>query len=252
MEKTREMIRGYQRLEIGKNIVSCPYYMNVAKRSVVSLLEKAGVFGNGIEKFSLLWKQAAVDFGRFQGKGLPEEIALAALQISKKIGLSIENAEPATAVEVMKHLGLGIDCSGFVFNVLKYAFGSSGGLGEFMDGLDWADTDKRDASRAGVFVFAGKASYVVEASSLRGLDLLLMRGLSGKYTHIALLLATGEDEFEVAQSTLLAVPTGINLSRMKVVGLNPVFEFTPGLGKRWEEIFAEVRIEFRRLVALNG
>src|SRR3972149_4924892 len=189
VEKTREMIRGYQRLEIGKNIVSCPYYMNVAKRSVVSLLEKAGVFGNGIEKFSLLWKQAAVDFGRFQGKGLPEE-----------------------------------------------------------DGLDWADTDKRDASRAGVFVFAGKASYVVEASSLRGLDLLLMRGLSGKYTHIALLLATGEDEFEVAQSTLLAVPTGINLSRMKVVGLNPVFEFTPGLGKRWEEIFAEGRIEFRRLV----
>ena len=48
------------------------------------------------------------------------------------------------------------------------------------------------------------------------------------------------------------MPTGINLSRMKVVGLNPVFEFTPGLGKRWEEIFAEGRIEFRRLVALNG
>ncbi|MEK7525062.1 MAG: hypothetical protein AAB548_01680 [Patescibacteria group bacterium] len=252
VERAREIIDRYQRLEIGRNFISCPYYMNVAKKSVIDLLRRVDVPGEEIDKFSSTWRKSAVDFGRFQGKGLPDEIAGAALQISRKIGLPIENADPMVVVEVMKHLGLGIDCSGFVFNVLRYAFEADGKLDKFVNSLAWEDTERRDASRAGTFVFAGKASYVIEAHDLRGLDLLLMRGLSGKYIHVALLLPVDNGEFEVVQSTLLAVPTGVNFSRMKVVKQGPVFEFIPGLGKRWEEIFAEGRIEFRRLAALAG
>lgn len=246
----REIIRRYKEMKIGKNVISCPYYMNVAKTAVVEMLKEADVSSEKIDKFSSLWREGRTEFGYLQGKGLPEEIATAALQITEKIGLSIEKADSEVAVEMLKHLGLGIDCSGFVFNVLKSAFEASDKLEELMDSLDWAEPEKRDSSRAGVFVFAGDASNAVDISALHDLDLILIKNHSNKYTHIAMLLSI-DGGFEIAQSTILTVPTGVNLSKMKVAGGKPVFQFIPGLGRRWEEIFAEGRMEFRRLKALN-
>ena len=63
-------------------------------------------------------------------------------------------------------------------------------------------------------------------------------------------------EWETLKEQLLLLSVNYVLDPRLVRGLDyytrTVFEFTPGLGKRWEEIFAEGRIEFRRLVALNG
>lgn len=250
-EKTRQMIRKYQRLKIGINYVTCPYYMHVVRADVMGLLKEAGVPQKRIDIFSLLWRQKMSKFGYLQGKGTPDEIVSSALLIAKKVGLPIENAKSEMVVEIMKHLGLGIDCSGFVFNILKFAFESIGKLEEFLESLDWKERDKRDASRAGAFIFAGRASRLVDTSDLRGLDLLLIKNRDDRYIHIAMLLGA-DDEFEVVQSTVSVVPTGINLSRMKVVGRKPVFGFVPELGKKWEELFAEGRIEFRRLAMLDN
>jgi hypothetical protein len=250
-EKAREMIQKYQELKVGESTVSCPYYMHVVRADVMELLKEVSVSDKEIRKFSALWKRKMKGFGYLQGKGTPDEITSAALQITKRIGLSIEHAKPEIAVEMMKHLGLGIDCSGAVFNVLKYAFEAVGKLEKFMDSLDWREQNKRDASRAGVFIFAGKASRLVDTSDLRTLDLLLVKNQDDRYTHIAMLLGA-KGGFEVVQSTVLAVPTGINVSRLSVVDKKPVFEFVPGLGKRWEEVYVEGGIEFRRLIVLDS
>lgn len=250
-EKVREMLKQYQEMRIGKSVVACPYFMNVAKGSVMRMLREVNISEDEIDKFSTKWRVGDTDYGRFQGKGTPEEILSAALEITNKIGLQLSDSEPEVVVEMLKHIGLGIDCSGLVFNLLGYAFEAKGKKQDFIDSLDWFESDKKAASRAGAFVFAGSASIIVEPRDLRSLDLILIKDSKNRYTHIALLVGGENNDFEVIQSSLVTVPTGINVSKMRVEDNKPVFEYKPGLGRTWEEKFEKKELEFRRLVVLQ-
>jgi len=248
----KEIVGQYLELEIGQMRIRCPYYMNVAKSAVLEMMVEAGVDGDEKDRFSDLWREGKTRFGRFQGKGNPGEIASAAIEISEAIGLPVAKASPDVAINILLHLGLGIDCSGLVFNVLKYVFEKDGRLDEFMNSLDWQESNKRNASRAGAFVFAGKASRTAQMDDLRPLDLLLFKSRSGRYNHIALILDGGVDgRYAIAQSTIAKFPSGVDVSGMKIDGENIIFEFVPGIGDRWEKLFIDGRLEFRRLRILE-
>ena len=246
-----EQINKYKNMKIGRGTIPCPYYMNVAKRSVMSMLREVQVPEDAIDKFSSLWRMGKTGFGRHQGKGTPEEIIEATREITGRIGLPVDRAYPEIVVEIMKHIGLGIDCSGLVFNVLSFAFDKEGRNEELLNCLDWSEPDKRSASRAGVTVFAGKASETIDPSEARSLDLILTKGTSGKYNHIALILQKADGDYDVVQSTLLALPTGVNVSGMIIVNGKPEFGYKPGVGTTWEEKYAGGTLEFRRLAVLS-
>ena len=251
-EKVREILQKYQQMKIGQNVIVCPYFMNMAKRSVIHMLREVPISEAEIDSFSTMWKEGKTDYGRFQGKGNPEEIIKPAIEITDKMGLPIEKVKkPEVALEIMKHVGLGIDCSGLVFNLFLYAFNNEDVKKEFLESLDWQETDKMDASRAGAFVFAGKASDIVKPDQLKPMDLVLIRNSSGKYIHIAIVLSGRQNGFEVVQSSLLTTPTGINISSFKIVDGSPEFEYKPSLGKNWEELYRIGKLEFRRLNILK-
>lgn len=251
-EKVREILQKYQQMKIGPSVIACPYFMNMAKRSVMNMLREVSISETELDNFSTLWKEGKTDYGRFQGKGNPGEIISAAIEITNKMGLPIEKVKNTeVALEIMKHVGLGIDCSGLAFNLFLYAFDNEGLKKEFLESLDWQETDKMDASRAGAFVFAGKASDMVKPDQLKPMDLVLIKNSSGKYTHIAIVLSGGQNEFEVVQSSLLTTPTGINVSTVKIVDGCPEFEYKPNLGKNWEELYEIGNLEFRRLNILK-
>lgn len=138
-----ERISDYQNLKISNTKVVTPYYINNIGNQMKRLLEIAEVPEENAKKFSQLYKEKAIPFGWYRGKGSPEEFTEAVLEISQQVGINLGNAKTEGIVEFMKLYGLGIDCSGFVYQVLWYAFEKYGKLKEFTESLAWADKEKQ-------------------------------------------------------------------------------------------------------------
>ena len=247
----REVIRrveDYSKLKIHGREVRSPYFMNNAGWHLGNLMREVGIGENQIDEWSRRWKEKEVPFAWHRGKGTPEQLAEAVHEISEKVGLPLKRASSGVVREFMKLYGLGVDCSGFVFEVLRFGFGKMGKEKMFVDSLDWS-SEVRDASRAGAFVFAGEASRVVGFDEIQPLDLLLFKNRTGKYNHIAILV--DDNGLVVAQSGISRCPSGVGKSQIKMDDGEVRFSYRPEIGKSWEKLLQEGRLEFRRLKILG-
>src|SRR5688572_1504276 len=117
-----EYIEKYQNLKIYDQKVSTPYYINNLEPKVIKdLLKKAEISEDIIKKIHKMYKDREVPFGWYRGKGTPEQLEDAVMQISSQTHLNLVNATPYGIAEFMKLYGLGVDCSGFIYNTLYYA-----------------------------------------------------------------------------------------------------------------------------------
>jgi hypothetical protein len=89
-----KVINEYLNLQLGGKSVPCPYYMNVRK-------DRMGLT-------ALL------------GKGNPGEIEREVKVWAKLRGFDLEAASISQIRDFMRGKGIGIDCSGFIANVLSY------------------------------------------------------------------------------------------------------------------------------------
>ena len=102
-------------------------------------------------------------------------------------------ANPEVIVEFMKAAGLGIDCSGFMYQTLKYAFDKAGYPGLSNDTLEWPDTlGERNEYRAGIKNFTGNASRIIKPFEIQPIDIIVIKNPTReKYSHMALILKDG-------------------------------------------------------------
>jgi hypothetical protein len=245
-----ERVGEYQSLNICGQEVSTPYFINRIEEFFVQLMKNAGISHSKIIKVTTAYRERSVPYGWYKGKGTPQEITNSVREISEIVGLPLEGSSAESITDFMKLYGLGIDCSGFVYNTLDYAFRKQGYPNLLNELLDWEDPAKRSVYRAGTFTFASKASEVIKPQEVRPLDLVLLK-LSDlrTYNHIALTLRDGDVEGEglvVVQSSL-NTPTGVNITKMALNNGVPVFDYIPDFGKRWAELYECGRLEFRRL-----
>lgn len=84
-------IERYKNLQLGGKLVTCPYYMNLAR---------------------------AKDLRAMVGKGLPEEIEIEARIWEKLKGVDFELMTEKEIKDFLKNRNIGIECSGFVVHVL--------------------------------------------------------------------------------------------------------------------------------------
>ncbi len=243
-------IDDYQTLKIAGQIVSAPFSINNIGNFYKQLLQNAGVPEDLTEKVNQAYKNRAVPFGWYRGKGTPEQIAQATEEIAQQIGFSLEKASPEGIVEFMKLYGLGVDCSGFVYNVLGYAFEKIGKLPDFTSSLNWSDPEKQDVAHAGTMAFAADASQKVSSDKLQPLDLLLIREQTG-YSHLGLLVEKSGTLY-LAQSSIGTTPTGVTLNKIVKKDGKPRFEFETTVGPNWNTLLLNGRLEFRRLKCIIG
>ncbi|MBU2592790.1 MAG: hypothetical protein ABH867_01380 [Patescibacteria group bacterium] len=165
----------YVNLRVAKTEVRTPFYCHEVGMYIGQAMTEAGIDPADITGFFTVFNdQDKVSWGWYRGKGTPEQIAQATEEIAKRWSLDISEAPPEVIVEVMKYAGLGVDCSGFIYNVLNFAFSKWGAEKKFKQSLDWID-EKQDPFKAGVFVFVGKASNIISVADSRELDLILIR-----------------------------------------------------------------------------
>ncbi len=246
-KKVRENIERYLNLNILNQKISCPYAINFVEQEFLSLMKQSSIEEEKIEEVHKLYKGNKTKYGWFRGKGTPEELEFAFLEISKARNFNIQNASPEGIRETMKLFGLGIDCSGYIYNVLLAGFKSFSMENQFIQSLAWKEKDKTGVSKASVDVFSETASTILtDLSSLSDLDLLLLKDENGSYTHIAMMLKD-EGQFKITQSVFNIIPNGVRIDGMKIEENIPKFEFKVDIGTDWDILYANNQIEFRRL-----
>ncbi len=242
----------YLNLEVNGMKVVCPYYMNIIEKEFLKLMNEAGISDELSGKVHQLYKENSANYGWYRGKGTAKEIESACVKIAARRGFPLENATSEGIRIFMNFVGLGVDCSGYIYNVLIKGFEELGMKNELDNSLRWADKERIGVSKASVGIFAGDASCVIpNISDLKPLDLILYKSCDGGYSHCAMVLEQ-EDSLFVTQSTLTSSPNGVRLDKLCIKNGMPRFDCNTVLGKTFEQRLNEGLIEFRRLKILNN
>jgi hypothetical protein len=169
--------------------VRTPYYINRVEDMFLNLMRSSKISAEKVEEVHTRYKNREIPFGWYRGKGTPEEIKSATYDISKVLKFDLNTANEEIIRDFMKLYGIGIDCSGLVYNVLKTAFSKNFILEKLNNSLNWAKNEEniKDVYHAGAFVFGNEASVEIKPDDIRELDLRLIK-LGDKYTHISIFL----------------------------------------------------------------
>ncbi|MFH1547477.1 MAG: hypothetical protein ABIC57_03250 [bacterium] len=244
-----ERVDQYRKLQIGNFEIPTPFFSNDTASLFAQMMTDSSIPKEDIEKVFEIYNNNRVSFGWYRGKGTPEQITFAAEEIAKKWDLDLSKAaRPEVIVEFMKSAGLGIDCSGLVYQTLRYSFGKAGWPSVLDNALEWEDSSwVGNEYKTGINNFTGEASIAIQPEDVRPLDIIVLKNSTReKYSHIALVLEMNE-QLVVAHSVIGQIPSGVHISSMRIENGFPYFGFRPNLTERWEELYNKERLEFRRL-----
>lgn len=242
-------IQDYQGLRIARRKINCPYFINNFDNFLTDLLKDGGGSNKVLKTIIQAYHQRSIPFGWYLGKGTPEEITEATKRVAEEWEISLDKASEQGIVEFMKLAGLGIDCSGFIYNVVTYAFNRINKLEELKNSLNWISKTKT-AEFAGAFIFDDKASEKIPLASLQPLDLVLIKN-KGLTIHLGIFIRK-EKELKYAQSNFNTVPSGVTISDFFIKDQTPIFKLKKTMGSNLTELYKTGGLEFRRLKILSS
>jgi hypothetical protein len=206
-------IHKYLNLHIGQQKVRTPYYQNRIQLELFSFI-KANLEQEEFERvYSLVkpaFKEQKVNYGWYRGKGAPEEIEQSYIELTKNVGIFYDGNNVDLIRTYMEYVGLGVDCSGFVYNILAKGFDSIEMLDAFVDSLAWR-SDNKYVGNAGTFVFRGDGFDQVEPRNVQSLDIVLLLDSKKVPSHVGIVIEI-ENKLHFAQSTLRMLPHGVHLT----------------------------------------
>jgi hypothetical protein len=244
--KVLEVVEHYKRLKLFGLEVTCTYYINKPVQYFIDLMRKSGIGEDDISRFYQLYKENQSQYGWYQGKGTPEEIEGAVKYFLPKADTGNLFVTPQGIRDAMGLRGVGVDCSGFVFNSLHIGFKKLGLHNDLIKSIKWPGIYKQNVYQASVQVLASSSQLISDPNELKPLDLLVENP-----GHIGIFLNDIDRQLKLYQSTPWATPNGINTSNIKVEGDNVHFSFIPSLGDDWNDLYRKGKIEFRRLNMLS-
>jgi hypothetical protein len=238
-----ERAQRYENLNVRGVTITSPYFQNFLQGELVLLEKAAGVSDDQIAKIHESFANRGTTFAWGRGKGKPEELEA---YISELLDLYEYNLQPGQE-EGLKELclmrGVGVDCSGYVYELLRYSFEKLGvGEVQFIDESAWDDPNKTGEMRAGARIFAA-SSGKINPKDIQPLDLIIKKDSKGIVTHIAIILQEG-NSWVVSEATLAG---GARTNELEISDGHPNFKADPHLGDHWNQLYKDGHLEFRRL-----
>ena len=169
-----EIIDRYLNLQIDGVTLTAPYFSNDSFNEFKKLMRDVDMPEEYYKRVNEMYKNKEALYGWYRGKGTPEEIIQATIELIRKFDLNTKNATPQGLSEFMKFNGIGIDCSGLVYHVLDYVFNKIGKQRDYVESLNWANDENKDVYHAGTLVFGGSASAEVNPTDIQPLDIILI------------------------------------------------------------------------------
>ena len=241
--------RRYMCLRYKSVRVRTPYHSNIQFLQLRSLLSATSADTSLEKKLTRAIKGERTDFGWLLGKGTPHQLEERLGKLIVRSGLGDQLPSAYGLSELMKFYGLGVDCSGFVYNVLAHSFERANLSKQLVESLAWVD-DRHDVFHAGSSAFANGASSQICPSRLQPLDIVVIRG-ELEISHVALILKD-QCGFVIAQSSLVTCPVGVTIRRLDFTNGMPDFPRRNAIGTPWNNLIELGRLEFRRLNCIRG
>lgn len=181
----KKFLDQFLNFRIGGKKVDMPYWMNDLKRGI---------------------------YGPYGGKGTPEEIRAATLEAVKEENLDLKELSDKEIYQLMKKKHIGLDCSGFAYQILNFLDLQKGGDGleNSVEGVNGRGIKKTNADALTNDINS------IPVRSLREVkvgDLIRIHG--GK--HVAVIVDISDQEITFAHSSHKTKEDGPHLSRIKIV-----------------------------------
>lgn len=252
---TWEAVRKYSEMKLTNGLtIAVPYHINRMSGYLKDLVLAAGATEEMAGTVLELYKQGGVPYGRFRGKGSADQIKQIADDLLPTLVDYPEGVtSPEGMVRLMEFHGLGVDCSGFVYNVLSEVFERMGQTEVFTNSINWVDPERIGVNYAGTGVLAASSELVDWSEAEHG-DLIFIKNESKeRYLHVAMLLADAQDgSLYMAQSAFATQVSGVEVSNFRLENGQPIFGFERLMGIDWQEYLRSERLELRRLAVFKA
>ena len=224
-EDLRQIVESYTKLRVGDKLVDLPYTI------ATSQINTTGAIMGRTSRYA-----------NFAGKGRPDQIHRALLSEAGRHNLNLAIATPQEIHAFMIKQGIGVDCSGFVYNVLDAYLRANklpplnqlilrrndvlGRLERLLLGWRWV----RRCSAA-TLTNDFNTAKVLRADAIRPGDVIRLTHADWPGNHIAIVVATSKSQITYAHSSGTTQHQGPHTAFIKITH--------PELGlenQSWEEL----------------
>ena len=192
-----QRIDDYSNLNIGGKKIVAPYYIANYQMSLIAALKEAGVTDEMIGGLKENTADHSLHYAYFSGKGTPQQIVTAVEHLAEYYEVDLSQSSESWIRNFMLFCGIGVDCSGFVYEIFRYGFEEQGHVDEFNNSLSWAQPVVIKPTRAGTFIFGGESSEIVEPGEVRDMDHILFYSEDGVTEHIGIVIESDEQYYMV-------------------------------------------------------
>lgn len=193
-KKAVAVIDHYQHIKFGERTITPPYFINSVEMIYRNIFLKAGASPEVVDLAIKMIRHNETPLDGRVGKGTPEEFEAALIRLRDYLltqGINLAKKDDRLVRIFMKAFHLGIDCSGFVFNVLLKSL-SAKEFEELLLKLSWINDTNRTVTQAWCAVYqTDKLSTITDISAIQPLDLLVLKDL----THIGIVIYKDEKYF---------------------------------------------------------
>jgi len=177
-----ELAEKYQHITYRDVCVPVPYFINTAEQIYKQAMKDVGIEGEAINKVIQLIKGGKTPLGSGGGKGSPEEITQDLTRLMHY--LSDQGYHPTKPVHVrgwMTEMHIGLDCAGYVYNILDLIEKSQGV--EILKALAWVNPEDIKRSHAGAFIYDSEnLEEIRDYGNLKPLDIIITKD----HTHVGI------------------------------------------------------------------
>jgi len=164
----------------------------------------------------------------YGGKGTPAEIRQTLIRVAKQSKFSLDTSSADQIRDFMVKHGIGVDCSGFVYNVLDEYLRASGqpglagrirrfpGLKGRADSLLFRSRAVRRAS-ASTLTSDLNTTHIEKAAEIKPGDMLRLTHASWAGNHIAIVVEVTPKLITYAHSSVYTPVTGTHFGQIKIV-----------------------------------
>lgn len=238
----KERIQDYLNLNIYGVTLPALYHINYVENQIKSFLSEIGVEKSKIEEFHKRFKNKETEYGWGLGKSSPEELEQNTTELLDLYELNQEELSEEGVENIMRLHGIGIDCSGFVYQVLKYTFEELGQMEEFKQSLAWEDRDE-SATNADVELLS-RSSFEINLYELQPADLVIIQTEENNHCGI---IFRQEEQLKLAQVSLFIDNAQVSISSLNIEDGRPLFNFKKNVGTDWISMFESGDLKFKRL-----
>lgn len=164
------------------------------------------------------WRNKITSRGRVQGpfggKGRPKEIRRITLKKAEETGIKLERMTTEEIREFMRRKRIGIDCSGFVFQILDFLFPG------FWRGLKMAPGWSRNPIRrfnAAALTSKENTRPVKRLREIKTGDLIPLSFTGKRVDHVLVVVDKNKKEIVYAHSSSRTPNDGPHLGRIKII-----------------------------------